>query len=82
MFLSRRKQSDGKYRLGRGLLRDNCPAIYTTWRKVANKITRKLMGGLARVKNAVRMRVFPASGAYLPSKLKNIKFPRGKYQPL
>ena len=28
------------------LLRDNCPAIYTTWRKVANKITRKLMGGL------------------------------------
>ena len=46
MFLSRRKQSDDKYQIGRGLLRDNYPAIYTTWRKVANKITRKLMGGL------------------------------------
>ena len=46
MFLSRRKQSEDKYRLGRGLLRDNCPAIYAKWRKVANKITRKLMGGL------------------------------------
>ena len=42
----RRKQSEDKYRRGRGLLRDNCPAIYITWRKVANKITRKLMGGL------------------------------------
>ena len=42
----RRKQSDDKYRLWRRLLRDNCPAIYTTWRKVANKITPKLMGGL------------------------------------
>ena len=39
MFLSRRKQSDDKYQIGRGLLRDNCPAICTTWRKVANKIT-------------------------------------------
>ena len=46
MFLSRRKQSNDKYRLGRGLLRDNRPAIYPTWRKVANKYIRKLMGGL------------------------------------
>ena len=30
MFLSRRKQSEDKYQIGRGLLRDNCPAIYTT----------------------------------------------------
>ena len=29
-----------------GVMRDNCPAIYITWRKVANKITQKLMGGL------------------------------------
>ena len=41
-----RKQSEDKYRRGRGLLCDNSPAIDTTWRKVANKITQKLMGGL------------------------------------
>ena len=41
----RRKQSEDKYRRWRGLLRDNCPALYITWRKVANKITRKLIGG-------------------------------------
>ena len=32
-----------KYRRGRGLLRDNCPAIKTTWRRETNKITRKFM---------------------------------------
>ena len=42
----RRKQSEDKNRRGRGLLRDNCPAIYTTSRKVANKIKQRLMGGL------------------------------------
>ena len=46
MFLLDEKKSEDKYRRGRGLLRDNCPAIYTTLRKVANKITQKLMGGL------------------------------------
>ena len=30
----------------RGLLRDNCLVIYTTWRRVANKITQKVLGGL------------------------------------
>ena len=33
--------NQNKYRLGRALLRDNCPEIYTTWRKVANKIPQK-----------------------------------------
>ena len=46
MFLFDGKKSEDKYRLGRGLLRDICPEIYTTWREIANQINQKLMGGL------------------------------------
>ena len=36
---------------GGGYCVSNCPEIYTTWRKVANKITQKLMGGLNGIRD-------------------------------
>ena len=35
----------------------------------ARSVRLRVLASAARVKNAVRMRVFPASGAYLPLKL-------------
>ena len=45
------------------------PSVYDRLRPMRSIQVRAKALGTARVKNAVRMRVFPASGAYLPLKL-------------